>query len=70
VVVYDRLTYKTLLRSIHELDTTLGGKFEINVGDFLDAGVKEFMVLLSESNSKEAMESYYKVGKGGSLVKE
>jgi len=70
VVVYDRLAYKTLSRSVYEFDSTMHRKFEINVGDFLDTGVKEFMILLSNSNSKQGLEFYYRVGKNGTLVKE
>ena len=70
VVVYDRLAYKTLSRSVYEFDSTMHRRFEINVGDFLDAGVKEFMILLSNPNSKQGLEFYYRVGKNGTLVKE
>lgn len=70
VLVYDRTNNKKLSATMHKFSAILDRDLEIDLGDFLDSGVKQFLVLVSDSNAKGALEFYYRIDRNGKFVRE
>lgn len=70
ILIYDRLTDKKLLNYRHAFDPVRNKSIEVYLGDLLDKGIKEFLILVSDVNEKQALEFYYSVNRRGELVKE
>lgn len=69
VFVYDRATDKKIWTSKQVFDPAKSKSFEINMGGFLDSGVRNFLIIVSDDEAKEALEFYYTY-KDGKFIRE
>ena len=70
IFVYDRATDLKLLTSKQVFDPLQDKSIEINLGDPLDDGIKQFLIIISDGMAKRALEFYYSVNQAGALVKQ
>lgn len=59
VLVFNRVDYSLLRRYTGEFNEAKDTTFEMNLQEFVKAGVKEFIVLASELNSNQPKEFYF-----------
>ena len=60
VLVFNRVDYATLRKYTGEFDASKDTTFEINLKEFVDGGIKEFIILASEVNSNQSKEFYFR----------
>jgi len=59
VLVFNRVDYSLLRKYAGEFDEAKDSTFEMNLHEFIKAGVKEFIILASEVNSNQPKEFYF-----------
>ena len=69
VLVYDVATQHVLRKQNLEFDKTRDTDFEVDLGEFIDQGVKQFMILVTEIDSAEAQEFYFTLDGQHQLIK-
>jgi hypothetical protein len=69
IIVYDRATDKKLKTSKHVFDPDNTSYIELFLGEELDSGVNQFLILVSDGKAKEATEFYFDY-RNGRFVKE
>lgn len=70
LLVYDEATHSLLKKQIAEFDLTRDRPYEVDLSEFIDQGSKEFMILVSDADAREALQFYYKVDGHGRLIQE
>jgi hypothetical protein len=69
VLVYDVATQHVLRKQNLEFDKARDTVFEVDLGEFIDQGVKQFMILVTEIDSPEAQEFYFTLDGQDQLIK-
>jgi hypothetical protein len=59
VLVFDKVDYRLLRKYSGKFDQAKDTTFEINLNEFITTGVREFIVLATDANSKQAKEFYF-----------
>jgi hypothetical protein len=60
VLVFNKIDYSLLRKYTGEFDAAKDATFEINLQEFVSAGVKEFIILASEATSNQSKEFYFR----------
>ena len=68
VVVYDDIAHSVLRKQVEEFDERKDRPFEINLGEFIDKGIKQFMILVSNDYTGETLEFSYRSDVQGRLI--
>ncbi len=69
VLIYDD-SQKLLAKQMVVFDKKIHTPLEIDLGDFLDQGIRKFMVLVHDADDPEALEFYYRVNELDQLIRE
>jgi hypothetical protein len=69
VLVFNKFDYALLRKYTGEFDSAKDATFEVNLNEFVSAGIKEFIVLASDADSKSAKEFYF-IYVGGKIIKQ
>lgn len=59
VLVFNRVDYSLLRKYTGEFNQAKDSTFEVNLNEFVATGVKEFIILTSEKNSRQSKEFYF-----------
>ena len=59
VLIYDDTDQKMLRKEIKEFDVKTDCSFTIDLGEFIDKGLRQFMILISVEDTQRALEFYY-----------
>ena len=70
VVVYDNVAHVVLRKQIEEFNKAQDHPFEIDLGEFIDQGLRQFLILVSDTDSREPLEFYFRVDSQGQLIQE
>ena len=70
VLIYDDIADALLKKFTTELEENKNHSLEIDLGEFIDNGLKQFMILVSDDNARQGLEFYYAVDEQGGLVKQ
>jgi hypothetical protein len=68
VLVYDNSADALLKKFTTEFKETKNRSLEIDLGEFIDKGLKQFFILVSDGDARQALEFYYAVDGQGRLV--
>ncbi|HEU5290627.1 MAG TPA: hypothetical protein VFU05_08310 [Cyclobacteriaceae bacterium] len=69
VLVFDKVDYALLRKYTGEFDAVKDATFEINLNEFIATGVREFIVLATDADSKKSKEFYF-LYDGSKIVKQ
>ncbi|CAN5188546.1 hypothetical protein BH09BAC3_BH09BAC3_01750 [soil metagenome] len=67
ILVYDLATDKMLRSSKHEFETVRDKNFKVDLSEFLNKGITQFLILAS--NEKQALEFYFTMNPNGRFIK-
>ena len=70
VLIYDAVLQTMLQKQNVVFEKPRDYPFNIELGDFIDQGLKTFMILVTNSDTREALEFYYRLDGGGQFIKE
>ena len=70
VLIYDAVLQTMLKKQNVVFEKPRDYPFKIELGDFIDRGLKTFMILVTNSDTREALEFYYRLDGGGKFIKE
>lgn len=59
VLIYDETDNTMLRKQIEEFDEKTDHPFTIDLGEFIDKGLRQFMILISDEDSQEALQFHY-----------
>ncbi|MBK5278034.1 MAG: hypothetical protein JJE09_04125 [Bacteroidia bacterium] len=68
VLVYDEATNTLLKKYKKEFDVTFDQQHEVDLGEFIDRGLRNFMILVADGNSRDALTLYYTFDLKGNLI--
>ncbi len=70
VLIYDAVLQTMLQKRNVEFEEIRDHPFNIELGDFIDHGLKNFMILITNSDTREALEFYYRLDGEGQFIQE
>ncbi len=59
VLIYDETDHMLLRKEIQEFDEKTNRHFAIDLAEFIDKGLRQFMILISDEHAQEALQFYY-----------
>ncbi|MEK6780780.1 MAG: hypothetical protein AABY93_03700 [Bacteroidota bacterium] len=70
VVVYDDVAHAMLRKLSVEFEEERDHTFEVDLEEFIDRGIKKFMILVSDGSAQGGFEFYYNIDEKGQLIQE
>ena len=70
VLIYDAVLQTMLQKQNVVFEKPRDYPFNIELGDFIDKGLKTFVILVTNSDTREALEFYYRLDGGGKFIRE